>query len=922
MPFPMYSSLRARLIQLIIVGMMPLYGVMAYHLWAEKNETMATAMEDVQRLTRNIAAEQEQSLHEARNLLQVLASLPEVRDGQGDDCQLRLRAIHGQMTGYLNMGVTDERGRLLCAAQGGGQDFSDRDWYRAAVQSKSFVVGQLVIGRISGQPVIPVAYPILDSAGKLRRIVWASLDVKWLDQTLKLSSRGYDVTVRLLDNQGVVIARQPPSPAMLGRPHNVAWLVESIKAGKTDGVGEARTLEGEVRLITFARLDDSGEGGLYVSASVSKQRVLDGMLTRFRNDLLLLSLFTVLTLAVAWFVTRAVVVRPLSILVRVAKRISAGDLSVRTELGAGHGELSELAHAFDEMAVSLEYSFLRIQSILEVTPEAIIMSDADGRIVLANAHTEKLFGYTRQELIGKPIEILVPAGQRGSHAKNRSGYYPKPVVRDMGAKKLDLKGQRKDGTTFPVDISLGPLKTEQGLWVVAAVRDVSEREQYAAEILHQATHDALTGLPNRTLFHEFLVHGMAQARRAESLLAVLFLDLDGFKNINDTLGHAAGDELLRTVAKRIVDALRKGDVVARQGGDEFTIQLQDIKEAQDITLIADKLMEAIAKPYYAGSHEFHITASIGITVFPLDDNDADSLLRNADTAMYQAKADGKNAFRFYTAEMNATMCARLETENGLRKALQDEQFVLHYQPQVSVETGKILGVEALIRWQHPTQGLLAPATFISIAEESGLIEPIGEWVLTTACRQIQTWRAMGLGDIKVAVNLSARQFHRPNLLNEIRHILIETHVDACPWLLELELTESMMMRDMEKNVVTLRRLREMGVLLSIDDFGTGYSSLSYLKRFPITMLKIDQSFVKGVTTDEEDAAITMAIVTLGHSLKLKVIAEGVETEAQWNWLRESGCDEAQGYHFGRPIPAEMLEALLRAGNPLPEPAGG
>lgn len=917
MRFPVYSSLRTRLILLIVIGMMPLYGVMAYHLWAEKNEVMALAMEDGLRLTRSIAAEQEQSLHEARNLLYVLASLPEIRDGKRDDCHARLKAIHEQMTGYLNMGVTDERGRLLCAAQGEGQDFSDRDWYRAAVQSQHFVVGRLVIGRIRGQPVIPAAYPILDGAGKLHRIVWVALDVTWLDQTLNLSNRGYDTAVSLLDNQGVVVARQPPSPAMLGRPHQAAWLVESIKAGKTDGAGEVRTLEGEVRMITFARLGGSGEGGLYVSASASKQRVLDGVNTHFRNSLLFVSLFTVLTLAAAWFLTQVVVVRPLSILARAAKRVSAGDLSVRTELGAGHGELSELAYAFDEMTASLEQSFLRIQSIMEVTPEAIIMSDADGRIVLANAHTEKLFGYTRQELIGKPIEILVPADQRASHAKHRSDYYPRPVAREMGAKKLVLKGQRKDGTIFPVDISLGPLKTEQGLWVVAAVRDVSEREQYAAEILHQATHDALTGLPNRTLFREFLSRGMEQANRAENLLAVLFLDLDGFKKINDTLGHAEGDALLCAVARCIVEVLRKDDVVARQGGDEFTILLQGINDVQDITLIADKLLQAVAQPHHSGPHKLHVTASIGITVFPFDDNDVEDLLRNADTAMYQAKAGGKNTFRFYTAEMNAAMCAYLETENGLRQALQDSQFVLYYQPQVSVETGQILGVEALIRWQHPTQGLLAPATFISIAEESGLIEPIGIWVLTTACRQIQTWRTMGLGDIKVAVNLSARQFHRPNLLNEIQLILAETRVDKCPWLLELELTESMMMLDIERNVVILRRLREMGVLLSIDDFGTGYSSLSYLKRFPITMLKIDQSFIKGVTTDEEDAAITRSIVSLGHSMNLKVIAEGVETEQQWNWLRESGCDEAQGYHFGRPMPADKLEALLRACNPLP-----
>ncbi len=919
MHFSAFSSLRARLILLIAIAIAPWFGTMVYHMWIDWHQATAAAIEDAQRLTRAIAMEQDQSVLNARNLLQILATLPEIRDDDGDACRARLQAIHAQTVGYINLGVTDARGRLLCAAKGGGQDFSDRDWYREVVKSPRFVVGHYVIGKISGLPILPAAYPILDEAGTLRRVVWLALDMAWLGETLRRGARTQDAVVNLLDKQGVVLARHPSDPDMVGKPHRLGWLVQAILAGRTEGSGEARPPQGETRLVAFARLDASTEG-VYVAVSFSKQHVLREVLTNFRYKLLFLGLFTVLTLGAAWFLSEAVVARPLSLLVRAAKRIAAGDFSARTDLAAGRGELSELARAFDEMAGSLEQAFLRIQSVMEVAPEAIIMSDADGRIVMANARTEKLFGYTRQELIGKPIEILVPTDLRAAHVKNRSSYGHKPVTRDMGAKKLDLKGQRKDGTTFPVDISLAPLKTEQGIWVVAAVRDVSERKRFEAEILHQATHDTLTGLPNRTLFRELLIHGMAQATRAENLLAVLFLDLDGFKNINDTLGHAEGDALLRAVAQRIVGALRKDDVVARQGGDEFTILLQGVKEVQDITLIADNLLKAIARPYVSGPHEMHITSSIGITVFPFDDNDADNLLRNADTAMYQAKADGKNAFRFYTAEMNAAMRSRLEIENGLRQALQDGQFVLHYQPQVSVETGGILGVEALIRWQHPVQGLLAPTTFISIAEESGLIEPIGEWVLATACRQIQTWRALGLGDIKVAVNLSARQFQRPNLLDTIRRILAETGVDGCPWLLELELTESMVMRDVEKSVVTLKRLREMGLLLAIDDFGTGYSSLSYLKRFPINMLKIDKSFIDGITTDADDAAIATAIVSLGHSMKLSVIAEGVETEQQWNWLRQAGCDEAQGYHFGRPMPADELEALLRAGAPLPASA--
>jgi len=923
MKAPFLSSLRGRLLLLLILAIAPWVLATGYGMWSDWRQETSKATDDARRLARATVMEQDQLLRSARNLLQVLATLPEIRDGASDQCNARLQAIYAQTAGYVNFGVTDARGRLLCAAKGGFKDFSDRDWYQEMVKSPRFVVGRYVIGKISGLPILPTAYPILDKAGNLQRIVWVSFDVAWLGQMLHPGDRARGAMISILDHEGVVVARQPHDPTVIGRPHRVAWLVDAVAAGRIEGAGEGAVPNVGMQLIAFERLPSTGAGGgVYVAAGFPKAEVLAPVVRDFRHSLLFLGVFTLLAMGAAWVLTEAFLLRRVASLIGATKRIAAGDFGARTDLGTGHGELSELARAFDAMAASLEQSFRQAQRIMEVAPEAIIMTDADGRIVMANPRTERLFGYSREELIGQPVEMLVPANQRASHARERASYHHAPRVRDMGAQGLHLLGQRKDGTTFPVDISLGPLETEQGTWVVAAVRDVSERKRFEAEILHQATHDALTGLPNRTLFRELLLHGMAQARRSEKLLAVLFLDLDGFKNINDTLGHAEGDELLRAVAKRIVEALRKDDVVARQGGDEFTILLAGINVVQDITQIADKLLAAVAEPYVSGQHEMHVSASIGVTVFPFDDNDVDSLLRNADTAMYQAKADGKNTFRFYTPEMNAAMRARVEIESGLRQALRDGQLVLHYQPQVSVETGNIVGVEALIRWQHPTRGLVGPSTFIPIAEESGLIESIGEWVLGTACQQIRAWQAKGLGGIKVAVNLSARQFHRPNLLDVVRRVLAESAVESYAGLLELELTESMVMHDVERNVVTMKRLREMGLTLSIDDFGTGYSSLSYLKRFPINTLKIDKSFIDGVTTSADDAAIALAVVTLGHSLNLGVIAEGVETEAQWEWLRQAGCDLAQGYHFGRPMPAEELEAMLRAGRQLPRPAAG
>lgn len=911
--FPKFSSLRMRLILLIVVGILPWLVAMVYHFWRDWQEAQAMVIAETGYLTRAIAAEQDYSVHNARNLLQVLATLPELRSDNVEQCRSRLQAIHAQLAGYINIGVTNAHGRLLCAAKGGGQDFSDRDWVREMVRAPRFVVGRYVIGKISGAPILPVAYPILDEVGDLERIVWVSLDAAWLEKSLKHNALAKGTTISVLDQAGIVVARYPPDVAAIGKPYPLAWLVTAIKTGKTEGDGVARTSDGHSELVSFSHLPSSGAtGGIYVSASFSVQQLLAGVLGSFKANLLWLGLFTALTLGGAWYLAEYFVLRRVRDLEQTARRIARGDLGARPALAQGKSELSDLARAFDEMAGSLEQSFRQTQRIMEVAPEAIILADASGRIAMVNARTESMFGYTRQELIGQLVEVLVPIPMRSRHSAVRQAYASHPVVREMGSDTLDLTARRKDGTVFPADISLGPIETEQGVWVVAAVRDMSERKRFEEEMLHQATHDALTGLPNRVLFQELLAHGLTQSMRQEKLLAVLFLDLDGFKNINDTLGHATGDELLKMVSQRIAGALRKEDVVARQGGDEFTILLQGIRVVQDISQVAEKLLEVIAQPYVADDREMHVTASIGITVFPFDDNDVASLLRNADTAMYQAKEAGKNTFRFYTVEMNAALLERVRIEEGLRRALQEEELVLYYQPQIDLTQKRVVGVEALIRWRHPVEGLVSPGKFIPVAEETGLIEPIGEWVLRTACRQIMAWRKAGLGDIKVAVNLSARQFNNPGLLDTIRGILHETGVDACPGLLELELTESMVMQQVERHIDTLQRLRAMGICISIDDFGTGYSSLSYLKRFPIRTLKIDQSFVRDLTTDAEDAAIVSAIVMLAHSLKLRVIAEGVETAEQLEALRALGCDEIQGYHFSRPLPIEDLTTFLQS----------
>lgn len=441
-----------------------------------------------------------------------------------------------------------------------------------------------------------------------------------------------------------------------------------------------------------------------------------------------------------------------------------------------------------------------------------------------------------------------------------------------------------------------------------------EIEKAKVRMAHLAQHDALTDLPNRILLNDRLGQAIALARRQGKQLAVMFLDLDRFKHINDSLGHAVGDHLLQSVAKRLTAGVRSSDTVCRQGGDEFVILLADVEHAGDAALSAQKILAALTVPHRINQRELHVTVSIGISIYPQDGQDADTLIKSADTAMYHAKEGGRNNYQFFEPEMNVQAVERHTIEGGLRRALERQEFMLHYQPKINLESGTISGVEALVRWQHPQRGLILPEQFVWIAEDCGLIVPIGVWVLREACRQARTWQDAGLPPIPVAVNISAVQFRHKDFLESLAAILKDTGL--APRYLELELTESVLMHDADFTTSVLKALKAMGIRLAIDDFGTGYSSLSYLTRFPIDTLKIDQSFLRDITNataDSDDAAIVAAVVSMGKSLNQRVIAEGVETREQLAFLQAQGCGEGQGFYFSRPVTAEELAELLRTG---------
>ncbi len=558
---------------------------------------------------------------------------------------------------------------------------------------------------------------------------------------------------------------------------------------------------------------------------------------------------------------------------------------------------------------ALQASEAKFHKISSSAQDAIIMMDSEGKISYWNPASERMFGYTSEEAVGKELhQLIVPP----VHLKGFKAGFEKFKNTGHGAvlgKTLELSAVRKDGTVFPVEVSISAEKLD-GKWnSIGIVRDITERKRSEEMIVHMAYHDHLTGLPNRLLLIDRLNQVVARGRRKKFYAAILFLDLDRFKVINDTLGHPVGDKLLKAVAERLKNCLREGDTVARLGGDEFTVLLQEINRPQDVTKVVEKIFSAFETPFVIDGHELFITTSIGISIFPNDGEDTDTLLKNADIAMYRAKDEGRNNYQLYTPSMNASAGERLKLENRLRKAIEKNEFFLLFQPQVDVKTGEIIGIEALLRWKESGERLISPKEFIPLAEDTGLIVPIGEWVLRRACEQNRIWQEKGLKPVKIAVNISMRQFKQRDFVDTLSRILKDTKLSA--GYLELEFTESIIMDNAESTIETMQALKAMGIRLAIDDFGTGYSSLEYLRRIPIDILKIAQAFVRNITVNQDDATIVIAIIRMAHSLKLEVIAEGVETEEQLKFLRNLQCDKIQGFIISRPIPPEEMEEFLK-----------
>jgi len=962
-------GLRVRLLLLVLTALVPMLVLVLMAGLEARHADGRRAQEQAMQLVRQIAREQEQSINESRQFLTTLAQLPALLVRDAVACNRFMANARKQYPRYANLGALTPDGEVFCSALPftPGTRGTNNTWFRRALASRDFVSSDYHIGGITGRAVLTVAQVALDTAGAARAVAFASIDLEWLNRLVAEAQLPADSVLTVIDRQGRVVVRSPDPEFWIGESIPDSAFAKVVQTQQQEGMSDAFGLDEVERLYAYRQIGPMPDVSTYVIVGIPKKVAYAEAERILLRNLIGLGLATLLAAAAAWWGGGPFLLRRIQALVRSTQRLASGDLSVRTGMPTWPDEIGRLAQAFDGMAENMQWrqaeyersratlqeSIATVKLLQKVavaaneaqTIEAALQAcldyvceytgwpighvrliiDAYGKLVPTDVwHLEHLERFSVFRQVTQRVPTVKVRGLSGRVLSGKKPVWIRDVTQDENfyRTQLALDIGVKAAVGFPVLVRSDVVAVleffadrvvdpdEKLLEVLGNVGTqlgrVIERKRSEERMAHLIHHDALTELPNRILFHDRLQQAMVNAQRRERLVGVAFLDLDEFKNINDSLGHDAGDELLKLVAVRLRAAVREGDTVARLGGDEFTLIFVDMAHVDDIARTARKILDLFTQSFLVQGRELFITASLGITIYPLDDNTISELLKNADIAMYRAKGQGKNTYQFYAHDMTARIQERLSLENQLRRALERNEFQLHYQPIVSSLDGSVLGVEALLRWKN-AQGSISPAQFIPVAEETGMIVPIGEWVLNTACAQLARWQTDGLPRMRMSVNLSVRQIRHQDMVGNVAKALAAASLD--PEHLELEITESILLE--EQSVInTLYELDTMGVEISIDDFGTGYSSLSYLKRLPIDTLKIDQSFVQNIPGDTDDAAIALAILAMARSLGIRVVAEGVETIEQLAFMRRHGCDAMQGYYFSKPLPADELATLL------------
>ena len=836
----------------------------------ERSQTVTEVMKQ----NANLAiAFEEHTVRTLKGIDQALLFIKHESEEPGSKPNIRELLTHGIIDNNLftYIGVVDEQGDLTYGSeQFNPTNLGDREWFKVhqLQSSDAPFLGKPLLGRVTGKWAFQMSRRIDKPDGSFCGVVYASVDPAYFSKFYRQADLGDEGLVTLVGLDAITRARRVGQELTFGEDMRESTLfAEHAKnsAGSFVSVGK---LDGKRRLISYRSLV---QYPLIVAVGTSQTEALASFYQREHNYYMRTALFSLF-----------VVVFAAGLIVALSRQKRAMVSVARSE--------ARFRATFDQAAVGIVRSALDLR-LLEVNPKFC-----------------EMVGYAQEELLGHNLLDLTSPEDRSKNNDFKNQLLADPS--DPFSPEMENRYLHKDGSVVWAVIASTLVRGKNGDpdYLVTIIQDVTERRRAEERVAYLAWFDSLTGLPNRHRLHDDLTQMLAQAQRTASWVGCIVVKLDHFKDVNSIYGRRAGDQLLVEVAERLRRSAGGSDTAGRLGDDEFALLLSNLTTADDAGLMAQKVIDALAPRFNLGGLETYISANIGIAIYPDYANGPEELLKKAEQAMYHAKEQGRNTFRFYLPRMNERAQKRLELDVSLRSALERNEFLLHYQPKIDLTTGVMSGLEALLRWQHPEQGRMAPADFVPILEETGLIAPVGEWVLQTVCKQIKVWQARGITVPPVAVNLSAQQFHRADFDAQVRTLITKSGVDSR--LIELEITESMLMREPAEAAGMLSRLKRMGVKLSVDDFGTGYSSLAYLKRFPLDALKIDRTFVRDLATDSDDGEIALAIISLAHNLKLKVVAEGVETEAQMNFLRSHGCDEMQGYYFARPMSVEDCTRTL------------